>query len=57
MDLASAGVRRNISTLTDFIAIDLRDKDSIVDAFDEVKQLKLTFDSVVISSGYTLGSE
>lgn len=57
MDLPSAGARRNISALTAFIEIDLRDKDSIVAAFDKVEKMGTKFDSVVISSGYTLGSE
>ncbi|CAM3917335.1 SDR family NAD(P)-dependent oxidoreductase [Rheinheimera salexigens] len=57
MDLAIAGAQRDISAVSHFIAVDLRDKTSIVAAFAMVESLDITFDSVVISSGYTLGSE
>lgn len=57
MDLAAAGASRNISTLTEFIEIDLRDEASIKLAFDHVANLNIKFDSVVVSSGYTLGAE
>jgi 3-oxoacyl-[acyl-carrier protein] reductase len=57
MDLTVAGEQRNIDALTHFIGIDLRDKDSIIAAFAAVDSLRIKFDSVVISSGYTLGSD
>ncbi len=55
MDLHDAGKRRNISKVTDFIGIDLRDESSIQAAFDQLSGTDIRFDSVVISSGYTLG--
>lgn len=57
MDLPVTQQQRDLSKTRGFIGIDLRDEQSIADAFSALAETGLTFDAVVVSSGYTLGSD
>ncbi|MFT6343883.1 MAG: UDP-glucose 4-epimerase [Paraglaciecola sp.] len=50
MDLSNNGALREISKLTNFVSIDLRDTDSIFEAFSALNTLQVKFDSVKNSS-------
>jgi hypothetical protein len=50
MNLFTNGALREISKLTNFVSIDLRDTDSIFEAFSALNTLQLKFDSVENSS-------
>jgi UDP-glucose 4-epimerase len=50
MDLSNNGALREISKRTNFVSIDLRDTDSIFEAFSALNTLQVKFDSVKNSS-------
>lgn len=55
MDLQGAGERRGLTAKDGFVAVDLRDEESVVAAIGQLRDAGLQFDGVAVCSGYTKG--